>query len=327
MKIPTIWITLGKRGFSFNDFKQLRDDDHISFLRFNTGRSSFDWIVNAIHELISIGFPEDKILIDIGNTKPRLRVNWENGIEIHVGETITISKVNDATLYLNNENFFHVVAIGDIIYFGDGEIECSVSSIDDQGVTLSAVSDGVITNGVAIGIKGKEFFHFYIDDNQIKAINDILANNHVGLILSFVETVNDIKWARSVFNKASIIIPKIETVSAIENIDSILSEVPAIFIGRGDLALSVGIERVGIVQRELITKAKSATCAISVGTGTLDSLKWSQIPLRAEIVDITNSVLMGVDYIALTSETGGSTKPFESVKYLERTLDYLSHIE
>ena len=53
----------------------------------------------------------------------------------------------------------------------------------------------------------------------------------------------------------------------------------------------MGIEKIGIIQKEIIQKAQKAGCKISIGTGTLDSLKWSQIPLRAEIIDITNSCL------------------------------------
>lgn len=81
------------------------------------------------------------------------------------------------------------------------------------------------------------------------------------------------------------------------------------------------------MQQNLINKAHQKGCKISVGTGTLDSLKWSEIPLRAEIIDITNSCLKGVDVIALTSETGGSKTPFKAINYLVKILDYIKTVE
>ena len=107
----------------------------------------------------------------------------------------------------------------------------------------------------------------------------------------------------------------------------ILSQSDTIFIGRGDLALSTGIEKIGIVQKKLISIAQKVGCKISLGTGTLDSLKWSEIPLRAEIIDITNSCFEGIDYIALTSETGGSQIPFKSINFLKKILDYIKEVE
>ena len=87
--------------------------------------------------------------------------------------------------------------------------------------------------------------------------------------------------------------------------------------------MSLGIEKIGIAQKELIEKAHCAGCKVALGTGTLDSLKTNAIPSRAEIIDITNSCLLGVDYIVLTSETGGSKTPYKAINHLEKTLSYL----
>lgn len=75
------------------------------------------------------------------------------------------------------------------------------------------------------------------------------------------------------------------------------------------------------------TESTKAGCKISIGTGTLDSLKWSQIPLRAEIIDITNSCLEGIDYIALTSETAASQHPFKVLDFIQHILNYIKGID
>ena len=81
MKVPSIWVTLGKRGFSSDNFGRLLDS-HITGIRLNTGRSSYEWIADTIRSLVAIGFPVKNIYVDIGNNKPRLSIKNEQGFQM-----------------------------------------------------------------------------------------------------------------------------------------------------------------------------------------------------------------------------------------------------
>ena len=59
-------------------------------------------------------------------------------------------------------------------YFGDGEIEAVVEGVHQNTVTLRSLSGGRLGNHVAIGIKGKEFFKFLIDEKEIAEVNSVL---------------------------------------------------------------------------------------------------------------------------------------------------------
>lgn len=327
MKTPSIWITIGKRGFSEKNFLDLIRPN-IDGIRINTGRSSYSWIYDTLEFYKKHGYSTENILLDIGNTKPRLSLLVEKNISLKAGDSFTISdkKSFSADAWLPYDPFFSEICEDDIVYFGDGEIECSVKDIQEHTVELVSTTNGSISDSVAIGIKGKNYFHFNISDEEIKAVNGLLTYFPMRLILSFVENGENIEWAKHKFPNAVSIIPKIETVAAVDNIDGILERSNCVFIGRGDLGLSAGIERIGIIQEVILHKAHKLGCKVSIGTGTLDSLKWSEVPLRAEIVDITNSCLKGVDTIVLTSETGGSTEPFKAIDYLEKVLNYIKKV-
>lgn len=328
MKTPDIWVTLGKRGFNEASLDRLLQYN-ISGIRFNTGRSAFSWILETIKNLRIRGFPLENIMLDIGNTKPRLSLRDKSGVDLKAGNLFAISNKENSGIdaWLPNQLFFKETIKGDAVYFGDGEIEGIVEDVQDDKVVLRLLTDGVLGDSVSIGIKGKNFFHFCISDEEIAAVNQLLECYPIHLIVSFVEDGDNIRWVQQRFPGAISIIPKIETFSAFDNIDDIMALSDCIFIGRGDLGLSMGIEKIGIIQQNLIDKAHQLECKISVGTGTLDSLKWSEIPLRAEIIDITNSCLKGIDVIALTSETGGSKTPFKAIDYLVKVLDYLKTVE
>ena len=327
MKIPNIWVTIGKRGFNKENFMDLIQPN-ITGIRINTGRSTYPWIYDTLEYYKNLGYAMENVLLDIGNTKPRLFLANKKSVILQKGDSFIISDQNNPGIdaWLPNPLFFKEVCKGDTIYFGDGEIESIVQDIQDNTVELLSNTEGMISEAVSIGIKGKNFFHFYISEDEVREVNRLLDYYPLRLILSFVENGENLEWARQKFPGAVSIIPKIETFSAIDNIDSILKLSDCIFIGRGDLALSMGIEQMGIIQEILLNKAHQAGCKVSIGTGTLDSLRWSEVPLRAEIIDITNSCMKGVDAIALTSETGGSKEPFKAINYLERILDYIQTV-
>jgi len=328
MKIPELWVSIDKRGFTSHNIKELLENN-IAGIRFNTGRCSYVWIYEILEELNKLNYPLSNILLDIGNTKPRLNLIDENGLSLAKDTLFIISdRENDGVhALLKHLHFFEKIKTNDIVYFADGEIEAIVEEINKNMIVLRSLSIGRLGNNVAIGIKGKDFFKFNIDEKEILEVNSLLERFPVSIILSFVEDGDNIVWAKNTFPKAASIIPKIETATAVHNLDSILVQSDTIFIGRGDLGLSLGIEKIGIIQKILISKAQSSGCKISIGTGTLDSLKWSEIPLRAEIIDITNSCLEGIDYITLTSETAASQNPFKVINFLKKTLNYIKDLE
>lgn len=328
MKIPKKWITIGRKGFSVDNIHMLIPWN-VSGIRINTGHSSFQWTYDIISRLKSLNYPMNQILLDIGNTKPRLNTNNIDGIEVYHQMKMTIYKNPqnaENSIWLNNDDFFKIAQANDIVYFGDGEMECTIDNVDNSKILLEVITPGKISKGMSIGIKGKDFFHFCISETEINNISELLNEYSISLILSFVESADDVRWAKSSFPKAAKIIPKIETQRAVSNIDTIFFECDTIFIGRGDLGLSLGIEKIGIAQKELIEKAHCVGCEVALGTGTLDSLKTNEIPSRAEIIDITNSCLLGVDYIVLTSETGGSKTPYKAISHLEKTLSYIKEL-
>ena len=91
MKTPRLWITIDKYGFADNDFKKLLEYE-IDGIRLNTGRCSYAWIYEAIEELYKLNYPLSKILLDIGNTKPRLNLADKSGIDLKNNTAFIISE-------------------------------------------------------------------------------------------------------------------------------------------------------------------------------------------------------------------------------------------
>lgn len=224
MKTPQLWVTIDKRGFSKEGLKKLLEYN-IAGIRMNTGRCPYTWIYEVLEELSRLNYPLSQILLDIGNTKPRLHLTETNGMELDNGSLFSISDQakDGVNAILPHKRFFEEVNLNDIVYFGDGEIEAVVEGVHQNTVTLRSLSGGRLGNHVAIGIKGKEFFKFLIDEKEIAEVNSVLHRFPISLILSFIESGDNLVWAKKVFPHAASVIPKIETGTAVSNIESILT--------------------------------------------------------------------------------------------------------
>lgn len=116
------------------------------------------------------------------------------------------------------------------------------------------------------------------------------------------------------------VIAKIESQEGVDNIDEILELVDGIMIARGDLALTVPYEYLGLIQKRLVAKSRAAGKYSIVATGVLTSMLTQHIPQRSDILDITNATLDGASAIMLCGETALHENPERSVMAAKRII-------
>lgn len=318
------WITIGPKGFHKENLEKLAGYDPKG-IRINTGRNNYEWINSAIRTLIQAGYDASKIYLDIGNHKPRvslfdIRMDIKKGTSFLFGGPFSSNSLSGK---IDNEIFFSMLKKDDILILNDGEIECVVIDKDEKQVELCPKLDGYITNNASIGLKGKHYENYYIAPNEVLLINSLLEKYPLGLIISFVEKKENIIECRKTFPNAYRIIPKIESNIAYNNIDGILQYSDWALLGRGDFALSVGIEKIGYYQKKILSMARKYNCKLIIASGTLESLEKNKLPFRSEIIDITNSYYEGAAGIMLTNESGASECPFKVIDFLYSVIDYL----
>jgi pyruvate kinase len=85
-------------------------------------------------------------------------------------------------------------------------------------------------------------------------------------------------------------------------------------VARGDLGIELPIERVPIVQKQLLELAGSMARPSITATQMLDSMVASSRPTRAEVADIANAILDGTDALMLSQETAIGAYPVEAVR-------------
>src|SRR5204862_2331637 len=87
---------------------------------------------------------------------------------------------------------------------------------------------------------------------------------------------------------------------------------------RGALGGENELERVPLVQRDIIRKCNAVGTPVITATQLLQRMVDNPRPTRAEATDVTNAILDGTDAVMLSDETAAGKYPAEAVMMMDR---------
>lgn len=223
----------------------------------------------------------------------------------------------DATLLpVNIPDLPQEIHVGDIALINDGAIQLKVLSKTDTEIKCRVVVGGILTNGRSLVVPGMHTSTPFVTDTLIQHLLFVIREKPDYLALSFISSAEDIKQVRAIVkdNGADIpIIAKIERGIAIKKFDRILMASDGIMVARGDLGVDIPLERVPMVQKEIIRKCNQAGKPVITATQMLESMVTSFSPTRAEVADVANAIFDGTDATMLSAETSIGKYPVQAV--------------
>jgi pyruvate kinase len=209
----------------------------------------------------------------------------------------------------------------DVLFLNDGLIRLDVVRVDGPEVHCRVAAGGVLSSRKGLNLPGIDLGEsaFTARDREILAF--VAAQGLDVVSQSFVDSAADVvavRAAATALDYHPLIIAKIERARALERVDEILAAADGMMIARGDLGVEVPIERIAVIQKELVRKALRVGKPVIIATQMLESMTRSPQPTRAEATDVANAILDGTDCVMLSAESAAGAYPVEAVSTLAR---------
>ena len=266
------------------------------------------------------------IMLDTKGPEIRTGLFENSSILLSKGDVIRIVREdvlgNKERFTLRCKEVFDDVKEGNIVLIDDGKMRLKVLSVEEDGFTCEAITNGPIKNTKGVNIPDVKLTMPFLSEKDIADITFGIEEDIDLISLSFVRRKEDVEEVRNLVTKLGkpniTLMSKIENKEAINNLESIIEASDAVMVARGDLAVETEPEMVPLFQKKIIKLCNQLGKPVVTATHMLDSMCNNPTPTRAEASDVANAILDGTDAIMLSGESAAGDYPVESVQMMTK---------
>ncbi|MEC7403422.1 MAG: pyruvate kinase, partial [Actinomycetota bacterium] len=238
-----------------------------------------------------------------------------SSIELRVGEAGSSADV----IEVDYEFLMRDIQVGDRVTIGDGG---AVLEVTDKK------ADKLLANVVAGStLRGRPGVHIPSDRLQIATPTpedftalDAFVDAGVDMVaVSFVRSAHDMRRVGTEPHpRGPLLVAKIETRAAVDNLPGIIEASGAVMVARGDLGNECSLEDLPHLQKDIIRQCIAGGRPVITATQMLESMVTSLAPTRAEASDVANAVFDGSSAVMLSGETAVGADPTNVVRTMSR---------
>ena len=270
------------------------------------------------------------LLADLQGPKLRIGDVLENTTLVSGRKIIVTSKKivsNDKILSVSYKNLYKDLKTKQQILIDDGNIVLEVTKKrKDMTLECTIVHGGKLKSKKGFNLPNATTSLEVLTKKDKEDLKTILKHDFDFIALSFVRSAEDVRYLKSILKKQKsdlLVISKIEKPEALNDIDGIIDESDALMIARGDLGVEIPFQKVPVLQKQLIKKARAKQKPIIVATQVMESMILNQTPTRAEINDAAAAVFDTADAVMLSAETAVGKYPVRVVENLQKIITYV----
>ena len=214
-----------------------------------------------------------------------------------------------------------VLRTGTLLSLNDGFIQLEVAAVRGNDVVCIVRVGGELRSRKGLNLPSIDLGIRAFTEHDRDCLRFALEHGVDAVSQSFVESAADVRAVRQAakeLGREPFVIAKIERARALDHIDDILEAADGVMIARGDLGVEVPIEKIAVVQKDLMRRANQRAKPVITATQMLESMTSHRLPTRAEATDVSNAILDGTDCVMLSGESAMGSYPVESVAMLAR---------
>ncbi len=265
------------------------------------------------------------ILADLPGPKMRIGTLRAESIVLKAGDPFPLPTEalvgDDRRVSVSFSGLPRVVKRGDLLSINDGYVQVEVTGVVGGDVACVVKVGGELRSRKGLNLPGIDLGIRAFTDHDRECLRFALENGVDAVSQSFVEGAADVEAVRAAARELGgdpFLIAKIERSRALDRLDEILDAADGVMIARGDLGVEVPIERIAVVQKDIVRRANQRAKPVITATQMLESMITYRLPTRAEATDVSNAVLDWTDCVMLSGESAIGAYPVESVEMLAR---------
>ncbi|MBC7472713.1 MAG: pyruvate kinase [Candidatus Sericytochromatia bacterium] len=300
----------------------------VNVFRLNFSHGTHEVHIESIKNIREVAKELNAIVAILQDVQgPKIRIGEvENGEAIlNDGDTFFLTNkpvlANSQIASVTYEKLLEDIKVGSTVLIDDGKMEILVVGVDEEKLTCIVQVGGIIRPHKGVNFPGVSLGISCITEKDKEDMLLGLKQRVDFIALSFVQRAEDIMQAKdflSRYNAKIPIVAKIESQSAIDNLEGILAVSDAVMVARGDLGVELPTEDIPLLQKKIIKMCNTFGVPVITATQMLDSMVSNPRPTRAETTDVANAIFDGTDAVMLSNETAVGKYPKEVVMMMAK---------
>jgi pyruvate kinase len=286
---------------------------------------------------IKQAIPTLGVMADLPGPKIRAAAFPEGGVQLETGNRLTLVTAGEGAastatvIGVCHPDLVSGLRAGDRVAVGDGGVSLIVQRCVGEGVEVKVRNGGRVQGRPGLSAPAGRIAIATPTAEDLERLGPLVAEGVDAVAVSFVRCASDIEAVRLAAGApCPMLVAKIETPEAVDELDAILAVADAVMVARGDLGIRLPLEDVPHIQKRIIRSAVRFGLPVITATQMLESMIEAPVPTRAEVTDVANAVLDGTSALMLSAETAIGADPVATVATMaqiarraEREFDYL----
>ena len=253
------------------------------------------------------------VLADLPGPKIRSGSFPDGGVMLEIGSQVSLVPGDQGStasrIEVDYETLLDDLMVGAVVQLGDGAISLRVTEVTSSEALADVVTGARVNGSPGVHIPSGALRLTCPTDEDLVLAERMASAGVEFIAVSFVRRAGDVEQVRAVVGDRAQLVSKIETTTALDNLDEIVAASDAVMVARGDLGIDCPLEDVPHLQKSIIRTCVEAGVPVITATQMLESMINAPTPTRAEVSDVANAVFDGTDAVMLSGETAIGRDP------------------
>jgi pyruvate kinase len=294
--------------------------------RIGLAHGTIDDGLERLHRIRKVAADEGRrvgILVDLPGPKVRAASFGEDGVDMPTEHSVEVRTGTDAStsavIEVDYEGLLRDVHVGDRLTVGDGGAVLEISDKSADKMLATVVHGSLLRGRPGIHVPSDRLQMATPTDADFVALDAFVDANVDMVAISFVRSAHDIRRVGTEPHpRGPLIVAKIETRAAVDNLAGIIEASDAVMVARGDLGNECSLEDLPHLQKRIIRECIAGGRPVITATQMLESMVTSPAPTRAEASDVANAVFDGSSAVMLSGETAIGIDPVNVIRTMSR---------